>query len=89
MFIFYALLPYMFVCNLFAGLSFVVVVLGFIFSFGRQKSYSCLCWKQEFAWADSALVALDEWLSYRGGNLKSFEYSSFSLTVSKPHFFDL
>ena len=27
----------------------------------------------EFAWADSALVALDDWLSYRGGHFKRFD----------------
>ena len=29
----------------------------------------------EFAWADSTLVVLDEWLSYRGGRLNRFDCS--------------
>ena len=31
----------------------------------------------ELAWADSGLVVLDEWLSYRGGCLSRFDYIFF------------
>ena len=47
------------------------------FSFGKQKKQSLVMLDRgssytvtnvwEFAWADSALVVLDEWLLYRGG----------------------
>ena len=33
---------------------------------------------QEFAWVDSALVVLDEWLSYRGGCLNIFDSNALS-----------
>ena len=52
-------------------------------SFGRQRKWSLGTldrWSfyavtiiQEFAWADSALVGLDEWSSYRGGRLNRFD----------------
>ena len=51
-------------------------------SFGREKEWLLAAldrWLpytvtvvQEFAWADSALVILDEWSSYRGGHLSRF-----------------
>ena len=38
----------------------------------RRSSYTVMIvW--EFAWADSALVVLDEWLSYRDGLLNRFD----------------
>ena len=38
----------------------------------RWSSYTVtIVW--EFAWADSALVVLDEWSSYRGGRLNRFD----------------
>ena len=38
----------------------------------RQSSYTVTAvW--EFAWADSALVVLDKWSSYRGGCLNKFD----------------
>ena len=33
---------------------------------------------QEFALEDSALVVLDEWLSYRGGRLNMFDCNALS-----------
>ena len=37
----------------------------------RWSSYTVMIvW--EVIWVDSALVALDKWLSYRGGHLNSF-----------------
>ena len=33
---------------------------------------------QEFAWADSVLVLLDEWLSCRGGRLNMFDCNALS-----------
>ena len=52
------------------------------FSFGRQKKWSLVAlgsWSSytvtivwEFALADSALVVLDKWSSYRGGHLNRF-----------------
>ena len=33
---------------------------------------------REFAWADSALVVLHEWLSYRGGRLNMFDCNDLS-----------
>ena len=60
----------------------MVVLDTFFFSFGRQKkkwllvtldrSYTVtIVW--ELAWADSALVVLDEWSSYRGGCVNRFD----------------
>ena len=53
------------------------------FSFGRQKKWQLVTldrWSYYkvtivwgFAWADSALVILDEWLSYRSGHLNRFD----------------
>ena len=41
-------------------------------TFDRWSSYTVMIlW--EFAWADSALVVLDEWPSYRGGCLNRFD----------------
>ena len=55
------------------------------FSFGRQKKWSLVAlnrWSSntvtivwEFAGADSALVVLDKWSSYRGGCLNRFNYN--------------
>ena len=40
----------------------------------RQSSYTVpIVW--ELAWADSALVILDEWSSYRHGQLSRFDYT--------------
>ena len=57
------------------------VVLDRLFSFGKQQKQSLVksdrsytvttVWK--FAWAGSALVILDEWLSYRGGSLNRLD----------------
>ena len=43
----------------------------------------------EFAWADSVLVVLDEWSSYRGGRLNRFECTCLDETmmVFKGHIF--
>ena len=53
------------------------------FSFGRQKAWLLvtldrwlsfavpIAW--EFAWVDSVVVVIDEWLSYRGGRLNRFD----------------
>ena len=39
----------------------------------RWSSYTVMVvW--DFAWANSALVVLDEWLSYRGGRLNRFDF---------------
>ena len=58
------------------------------FSFGTQKKWSLvmldrgssytlmIAW--EFAWADSALVVLDEWSSYKGGCLNRFDCNTLS-----------
>ena len=47
------------------------------FSFRRQKKWLLVAlgrWSSwTFAWADSALVVLDEWSSYRGGRLNRFD----------------
>ena len=44
----------------------------------RWLSYTVtIAW--EFAWADSALVVLDEWLPYRGGCLNRFDYNTSKL----------
>ena len=53
------------------------------FSFGGQLKWSLVAldrWSfytvtnvQEFAWADSALVSLNEWSNYRGGPLNRFD----------------
>ena len=60
----------------------MVVLERFFFSLGRQIKWLLVAldrWSTstvtnvwEFAWADSALVVLDEWSSYRGGRLKRF-----------------
>ena len=80
--IFYALLPY--IC--FPFLPWVKFSSDcfrqIFFSFGRQEkcplvaldrwSYTVpIVW--EFAWADSALIILDEWLSHRGGHCNRFD----------------
>ena len=59
----------MFVSHFFSRKRFVVVVLERFFSFKGQKKWSLvtLDFVVEFAWADSALVVLDEWSFYRGG----------------------
>ena len=47
------------------------------FSFRRQKKWLLVAlgrWSSwTFAWADSALIVLDEWSSYRGGRLNRFD----------------
>ena len=58
-----------------------MVVLDRVFSFGKQQKQSLVVSDRsytvtvvwEFAWAGSALVILDEWLSYRGGHLNRFD----------------
>ena len=78
MFIFYALLPY--VCLPF--LHWVRLCRGYfrqvfvkkwsLVSLGKWSSYKItIVW--EFAWVDSVLVILDEWSSYKGGCLNSFD----------------
>ena len=42
-----------------------------MFALDRWSSYKVTIVRQ-FAWADSTLVVLDEWLSYRGGHLNRF-----------------
>ena len=45
----------------------------------RWQSYTVtVIW--EFAWVDSALVVLDEWLSYGGGRWNRFDCKNFILT---------
>ena len=61
------------------------------FSFGRQKKWLLVLlgrWSPytvtiawEFAWADSALVVLHKWSSYRGSRLNSFHCND----VSQQH----
>ena len=70
---------------------FAVVVLDSFFSFGVQKKWSLVAlnrWSSytvtiawESAWADSALIVLDEWLSYKGGCISRFDCISFTLKV--------
>ena len=62
-----------------------MVVLDELFLFGRQKKWSLVGlnrWSsytvREFAGVDSALIALDEYLSYRGGRLNRFHYNALS-----------
>ena len=60
-----------------------MVVLDSFFLFGEQRKWLLVAlgrWSSytvkivwEFAWADSALVVLDKWPSYRGGHLSSFD----------------
>ena len=40
----------------------------------RWLSYTVMI-EWEYAWTDSALVILDEWLPYRGGRLSRFDCS--------------
>ena len=89
MFIFQALLPY--VC--FPFLHWVKLCRGCFrqafFSFGRQKKWSLVTldrWLsyvvriiREFAWADTALVILDGWLSDRSSCLSKFNCIGFYL----------
>ena len=75
----------MIVSHFFAESNFVAVVLDSFFSFGRQKKWSLVVldrWSSytvtivwELAWADSALVAIDECSSYRGGRLSRFNFT--------------
>ena len=61
----------------------MVVLDRFFFSFGDKKKWSLVAldrWLSytvtvvwEIAWVDSALIALDEWSSYRGGRLNRFD----------------
>ena len=63
-----------------------------VFSFGGQKKWSLVALDsclsntvtvaRELAWADSALVVLDEWSSYRGGRLRRFDCISNVLLMS-------
>ena len=83
MFIFCALLPYVY----FQFLGWVKFCTGcfrqVFFSFGRQEKWSLVVldrWLSytativwEFAWADSALVVLHEWSFYRGSPLNRFD----------------
>ena len=69
------------------------------FSFGGQKkwllvlldrgsSYTVtIVW--ELAWADSALVILDEWLSYRDGQASRFDSILLCLLIKLLTFFKL
>ena len=43
----------------------------------RWSSYTVTT-ARELAWVDLALVVLDNWLSYRGGRLKMFDYNALS-----------
>ena len=70
----------LFASHFFAGQSLLVVVLNKLFfkkkwslvALNRWSSYTVTnVW--ELAWADSALVVLDEWLSYRGDCLNMFD----------------
>ena len=63
------------------------------FSFGGQKKWSLVAldrWSSytvtivwELAWADSALVVLDKWLSCRGGRLSKFDCNSLCFNCLK------
>ena len=65
------------------------------FSFGKQKKWLLVAldrWSSytvtivwEFAWADSALVVVDEWSSYRGGCLSRFNCDIFRRDICKGH----
>ena len=65
-------------------------MVAFCFHLGDKKigsSYTVtIVW--EFAWVDSALVVLDEWLSYRGGYLNRFDCNSIvkSFAIALPAF---
>ena len=84
MFVFYALLPYAyysflqwvkFCSGCFRQVFFIwdikKVVAGHMFDWWSFYTVTIL-W--EFAWADSAVVILDEWLSDRGGFLNRFDF---------------
>ena len=57
---------------------------SFFFHLGDKKKWSLVALDRcssytvatvwEFAWADSALVVLDEWSSFRDGRLNRFDY---------------
>ena len=48
----------------------------------RWSSYTAtIIW--EFAWVDSALVVLDEWLFYRGGRLNRFHCVHINTYINK------
>ena len=49
-----------------------------LIAFNRWSSYTVTI-VREFAGADSALVVLDEWSSYRGGRLNKFDCNVFKL----------
>ena len=64
---------------------FFVVDFDRLFFIWETKKWSLVAWSsyavtivREFAGADSALVVLDEWLSYRGGRLNRFDCSALS-----------
>ena len=57
-----------------------MVVLDRLFFIWETKKWWLVAWSyytvtivREFAGVDSALVVLDEWLSYRGGRLNRFD----------------
>ena len=68
----------------------MVVLDRFFFSFGGQEKWSLVAldrWLSctvtivcELAWADSALVLLDDWSSYRGGYISRFDCTISSRT---------
>ena len=78
----------MFVSHFFAGERFLAVVLDRLFLIWETKKWSLVAldrWSSyavtivwEFAWADSALFILDEWLSYRGARLNRFDCNALS-----------
>ena len=78
----------MFVLHFFAGKFFSGCFRQAFFRVGDKKKWSLVGldrWSsytitivKEFVWADSALVILDEWSSYRGGRLNRFGCNALS-----------
>ena len=87
-FIFLCIIPY--VC--FAFFCWIKFISGYFrwafFHLGEKNKWSLLAldrWSSyavtivwEFAWADSALIILDEWSFYRGGHLNRFDCNTLS-----------
>ena len=87
-FIFLCIIPY--VC--FAFLCWIKFISGYFrwafFHLGEKNKWSLVAldrWSSyavtivwEFAWADSALIILDEWSFYRGGHLNRFDCNTLS-----------
>ena len=69
-----------------------MVILDSFFSFGGQIEWSLVALDRwpfytvttvwELAWADSALVVLGEWSSYKGGRISRFDCSKITMVTS-------